>query len=49
MRGSESPRLPRFARRRPAPAPWTAQRVLDLVHKLLTAGAAAAALAKALF
>jgi hypothetical protein len=49
MRPPESQDLPRFASREPKRPPWTAQRVLDLVHKLLTAGAAAAALAKLLF
>ena len=41
-------RLPRFASRRPARPGWTAARLFELVHKLLTAGAALAALVKAL-
>ncbi|WP_439596722.1 hypothetical protein [Falsiroseomonas sp.] len=45
-------RLPRFARRATRPEPSAGpnrQKVLDLVHKLLTAGAALATMLRLLF
>lgn len=49
MRGNGTPRLPRFADRRKAPARGCMAAVLEVLHKLLTAGAALAALVKALW
>lgn len=49
MRGTESPRLPRFARRRRIRARKAGYaRALELLHKLLTGAAALAALLRAL-
>lgn len=48
MRGTDSPRLSRFRRRRPRNRPGRGVRLLDLLHKLVTAGAALATLLKAL-
>lgn len=42
-------RLPRFASRRPVPPGWTVARVLEILHKVLTAGAALTAIVKFLF
>jgi hypothetical protein len=41
--------LLRFLRRRLARPGWTAARVLEVVHKLLTGGAALAAIVRLLF
>jgi hypothetical protein len=42
-------RLPRFARRPPPDAPPCRTKLLDIVHKLLTAGAALATILRVLF
>lgn len=42
-------RLPRFARRPPPDAPRCRTKLLDIVHKLLTAGAALATILRVLF
>jgi hypothetical protein len=49
MRKPESRRLPRFTSRRRKPAGGPAARILDLLHKLLTAGAALATILRLLF
>jgi hypothetical protein len=50
MRSPDSRRLPRFAsRRRKPPPPGLTTRVLEVVHKLLTAGAALATILRLLF
>lgn len=49
MRGNGTPRLPRFSRRCKPPARGRMVAVLEVLHKLLTAGAALAALVKALW
>jgi hypothetical protein len=47
--GDAGQRLPRFAARDPARPGWTAARALEVLHKLLTGGAALAAIIRFLF